>query len=519
MALQRVETDAIEDDAVTTAKIAPNAVAAADIAADAITNVKVAAGAAIAVAKISGLGTAATLTAGTAANNVVQLDGSARLPAVNGAALTNLTSANLTGALPAISGVNLIGVSTDTSAMENNIAILAFKTQSSNNLAKFNLVDQVIDEYKDDTGLGTQTNVDRSGSTAADGYMSTIVSSTITNTFTIEMWVRIASTAGTYYYFDHRNNGSPGTKGLALYNHSNENFYGWEDGSTLFYSSNSGGSKIAANTWGILTYSQTASTGYWHYAEGYSDALTLMGSDSRLPQHPDTYNKFIIGAYNNNGSPSGYWLNGQIDDLRISGVARYGGTGTFTNPGASAFTADSDTLGLWSFNNSLADQSGNSYGDFTGVNTSFSTTAKAGSHSLSFNGSNAYAYLPEDAFSLRPTRSSTTTNATGTLISTANTALSAPTTGDICMLIENAAGTATLNTDLKAYVSRNGGGGWDQATLVDKGSWGTNKKIVSANNVAFSNSASGTDMRYKIVWACQSASKETRVDATSLAWA
>ena len=240
----------------------------------------------------------------------------------------------------------------------------------------------------------------------------------------------------------------------------------------------------------------------------------------RRPDCVVVWNCVSGGTYNNNGSPSGYWLNGQIDDLRISGVARYGGTGTFTNPGASAFTADSDTLGLWSFNNSLADQSGNSYGDFTGVNTSFSTTAKAGSHSLSFNGSNAYAYLPEDAFSLRPTRSSTTTNATGTIISTANTALSAPTTGDICMLIENAAGTATLNTDLKAYVSRNGGTGWDQVTLADKGSWGTNKKILTANNVAFSNSASGTDMRYKIEWANQaSGSKETRVHATSLAWA
>jgi hypothetical protein len=87
------------------------------------------------------------------------------------------------------------------------------------------------------------------------------------------------------------------------------------------------------------------------------------------------------------------------------------------------------------------------------------------------------------------------------------------------MLIENASGTATLNTDIKAWVSRNGGGGWDQATLVDKGSWGTNKKILTANNVAFSNSASGTDMRYKIEWANQSGSKETRVHATSLAWA
>ena len=88
------------------------------------------------------------------------------------------------------------------------------------------------------------------------------------------------------------------------------------------------------------------------------------------------------------------------------------------------------------------------------------------------------------------------------------------------MLIENNEGTATLNTDLKAYVSRNGGTGWDQATLVDKGSWGTNKKILVANNVAFSNSASGTAMRYKLEWANQaSGSKETRVHATSLAWA
>lgn len=39
-----------------------------------------------------GLGSAATLTAGTAANNVVQLDGSAKLPAVDGSALTNLSS-------------------------------------------------------------------------------------------------------------------------------------------------------------------------------------------------------------------------------------------------------------------------------------------------------------------------------------------------------------------------------------------------------------------------------------------
>ena len=43
-----------------------------------------------------GLGTAATQTVGTSANNVVQLDGSARLPAVDGSQLTNLPSAGAT---------------------------------------------------------------------------------------------------------------------------------------------------------------------------------------------------------------------------------------------------------------------------------------------------------------------------------------------------------------------------------------------------------------------------------------
>jgi len=44
----------------------------------------------IANTKISGLGTASTKAVGTSANNVVQLDGSARLPSVDGSQLTNL---------------------------------------------------------------------------------------------------------------------------------------------------------------------------------------------------------------------------------------------------------------------------------------------------------------------------------------------------------------------------------------------------------------------------------------------
>jgi len=50
-----------------------------------------------------GLGSAATLTAGAAANNVVQLDGSAKLPAVDGSQLTNVSASSTIG-LPVNSG-------------------------------------------------------------------------------------------------------------------------------------------------------------------------------------------------------------------------------------------------------------------------------------------------------------------------------------------------------------------------------------------------------------------------------
>ena len=137
MALTRIKSSNIADETVV----------AADIADGSITDAKIQTG--VSSSKLTG-----------------------NLPAISGASLTNLTAANISGALPAIDGSNLTGVSTDTSVLENNIAILAFKTQASNNLAKFNLIDQVIDEYYDTSGIdaSASTNELLSGSGTAKYY-------------------------------------------------------------------------------------------------------------------------------------------------------------------------------------------------------------------------------------------------------------------------------------------------------------------------------------------------------------
>jgi hypothetical protein len=85
------------------------------------------------------------------------------------------------------------------------------------------------------------------------------------------------------------------------------------------------------------------------------------------------------------------------------------------------------------------------------------------------------------------------------------------------MTYSDGAGTATINTDLKAYASRDDGTTWTQLTLASQGSTGAHT-ILSAHDLDISGQPSGTDMRYKITTHNQSATKATRIHAVSLGW-
>lgn len=72
----------------------------------------------------------------------------------------------------------------------------------------------------------------------------------------------------------------------------------------------------------------------------------------------------------------------------------------------------------------------------------------------------------------------------------------------------------TVNTDVKGYVSRDGGSTYTQITLVDEGDYATSKRIL-AGSISVSAQPSGSSMKYKVVGANL---KKMKIHGASLLW-
>ena len=106
-------------------------------------------------------------------------------------------------------------------------------------------------------------------------------------------------------------------------------------------------------------------------------------------------------------------------------------------------------------------------------------------------------------------------HATGSFTCNNQTADATISKGGIIVLYKNNAGTATLNTDLVAKISANGGTNYETVTLAALGTFSTGILMASAQNVTISNT--GTAMKYQIAFANQSTgSKETQVHGVAL---
>ena len=96
----------------------------------------------IANTQVTGLGTASTASTGTSAGNVVVLDGSARLPAVDASQLTNLPSASAAST----SAAGIIEIATNTEAGAGSATD---KALVPSNVASLSIANTQV------TGLGT----------------------------------------------------------------------------------------------------------------------------------------------------------------------------------------------------------------------------------------------------------------------------------------------------------------------------------------------------------------------------
>ena len=106
----------------------------------------------------------------------------------------------------------------------------------------------------------------------------------------------------------------------------------------------------------------------------------------------------------------------------------------------------------------------------------------------------------------------TTVNATGTLISDAQTASSSRTSCSGVIIYSDASGTATLGTDLKIYFTCNNGTNWTEAASYGTATtYGGTKKLVI---LGATTCVVGDQVAMKAVWANQaSGAKETRLEA------
>ena len=175
-----VDTAAIADDAVTSAKIANNTITSANIADNAITTDAIANGN-ITNVKLNSNSVdsnelvASSVTTAKIADDAVTADKLANsintaIAANTAKDLTALSASNLTSGtvpdarfpatLPSISGANLTNLPVDTSALQAdintitaNLALLGFQVATNGSLAKYNLIDQAVDNFENASGI------------------------------------------------------------------------------------------------------------------------------------------------------------------------------------------------------------------------------------------------------------------------------------------------------------------------------------------------------------------------------
>nr|BAR16116.1 hypothetical protein [uncultured Mediterranean phage uvMED] len=503
-------------------------------------------------------------------------NGDVKLTNLDNIDLTNLNASNLTsGSIPDArvpsSAVSQHATSFDDNQIQTKLALLGFKTATVGSLATYQLKDQSIDEFTDNTGVNTSASSNASvvGGRVGGGQAPTVTHDAdqtgVDGNHTWYSWTDTGST-GSYSQdtaqavdFLVIAGGGPG---------------GWADpsggggagGLRTSYGSTSGGGasaeadlNLGANTSYTITVGAGGArpTQWSHHSGSVGGNSSITGSDitdvlstgggTGLGYHYSSVTTHAGGSGGGEGDPDGSMdnnlglgtanqgYNGGRNGDTTGGDAQQaggggGGAGGLGGNGVSGPSGNGGTggaglnLDITGTTVGYAGGGGGGHipqgstashgGGATGVAGTANTGGGGGGGGDSVSGPGAGG---SGVVILRRLTNAAINNMT--LVSNSVTAQSAPTKSDLILLLENGAGTATVNTDVKGYVSRDNGTTFTQGTLVDEGSYGTNTKIIAFHDLDISSQPTGTSMIYKVETLNQTAgSKETYIKAASLGW-
>ena len=321
----------------------------------------------------------------------------------------------------------------DDANIRSDILKLALSQAVDGNRVAYNLENSFIDGFEDDTGITTETNVDRNGageyiSTSTFGtpaYDTSDRSSTITLTSNMSASSGLYSTSGPIddYFIDGDTGTAPGNR------------WGFENGVN------------AANLYIRFQWAATQLITAWKW-------------------------------YGQGAASNGTWKwQGSDDGSTWTDVGS-----SFTLSHINGVVEETTPLG--------SNATGYKYYQLIGV-----------SGTLGSAGNNVEIQFKQ---------AGQTFNATGTLISDAQTASSSRTSCSGVIIYEDSSGTATLGTDLKIYFTANNGTNWTEAASYGTATtYSGSKKLVKLGATTVT---AGTQVAMKAVWANQaSVSKETRL--------
>jgi len=499
--------------------------------------------------------------AGTATLTNATLQLPATLPATAGTNITSIPGANITGTIPLAALGNV-----DTTGLQDDIALLAFKTQANGSLARYNLVDQSVDAFEDASGVDASASINEvrnvsnyyegsSGGavTASGNYDSTAVD----GAYTYYKWTTVTSsgsyttdTAQDYEYLvvaggaggGSHDGGAGGAGGFRTA--TGFAVAATTIGSITVGAGGNGGVDTFGASGGDSSFSTITSAGGGGGGGGSANPGTVPrqgksggsggGAGAYVPSGSDVAGSGNVpstspvqgygGGVGYAGGGNDYEAGGgggasAIGAAGVAGSAGNGGAGTASSITGSSVTYAGGGGGGTQNNAPSAGAGGAGGGGGGGYNAvGVAGTANTGGGGGGGGSSQSGGAGGSGIVIIRRPTTAAVEGGNMTLVSTAQTAQAQPTKGDVVLTYTNGTGTTTLDTDLIASVSRDNGTTYTAAPLTLQGTTGGHN-IATAHDVVISGQPAGTSMRWKVVTANQSSgSKTTRIQAVSLGW-